>query len=126
MPDEPIKSQASGVAVQLKQPGWFSNKLLGRAVIKDISLGGAGILVSNRVEVPKNILIETSTGHLFNAEVVYQRDEGELFTFLGVLWTDNNDEARIELIEEAQELTNTEPRNENPEARVESRESRSE
>ncbi|MDN2480127.1 PilZ domain-containing protein [Vibrio agarivorans] len=110
MPEEPFKSQASGLAVQLKQPGWFRHKTLGRAVIKDISMGGAGVLVSNRIEVPDKIMVSIPDGDEFSADVVYQRDEGELFTFLGITWSDTNDEKRMALINQVQELTNLESR----------------
>ncbi|MDR9826447.1 PilZ domain-containing protein [Vibrio sp. FNV 38] len=110
MPEEPFKSQTSGLAVQLKQTGWFKKKPLGRAVIKDISLGGAGVLVSNRIQVPDKIIVEIPDGDEFVADVVYQRDEGELFTFLGLTWADKNDDRRMKLIEQVQAHTNLESR----------------
>ncbi|WP_394244736.1 PilZ domain-containing protein [Vibrio astriarenae] len=110
MPEEPFKSQANGLAVQLKQPGWFKNKLLGRAVIKDISMGGAGVLISNRIQIPEKVIVAIPDGDEFTADVVYQRDEGDLFTFLGLTWSDSNDARRMDLINQVQELTNLESR----------------
>jgi hypothetical protein len=73
-------------------------------------MGGAGVLVSNRIEVPDKIIVSIPDGDEFSADVVYQRDEGELFTFLGITWSDTNDEKRMDLINQVQELTNLESR----------------
>ncbi|WP_295900759.1 PilZ domain-containing protein [uncultured Vibrio sp.] len=109
LPKEPFSKQTSGLAVQIYKKGWLKQKL-GHAVIKDISLGGAGLLVSNSLMLPNQIIIKTTTKKEFIADVVYQRKEGELYKFLGVTWGDGNDDSRIELISQVENLTNQESR----------------
>ncbi|MCK6262246.1 PilZ domain-containing protein [Vibrio sp. ZSDE26] len=109
LPEEPFGTQTSGLAVELKKLGWFRRKL-GRAVIKDISLGGAGVLISNKHKIPGKIVIVTPEGLELMADVVYQRPEGKSFTFLGLTWSDGNEDKILELISDVQEITNSKSR----------------
>lgn len=110
-PNEPFGTQTNGLAVEIRKVSWFKRKI-GHAVIKDISLGGAGILVSNRVNVPSRIIVITPNLSEFYADVIYQRKEGDNFTFLGITWADSNDDERLELIAHVQKATSVKSRNE--------------
>ncbi|MEZ8825687.1 PilZ domain-containing protein [Vibrio amylolyticus] len=109
LPQESFDRQTNGLAVKIYQRNWFKRKLA-HAVIKDISHGGAGILVSKNVLVPNEIIIQIDSKKEFLAEVVYQRKEGEQFKFLGVTWLDDNDDFILELIRQVQNVTNQESR----------------
>ncbi|WP_047043554.1 PilZ domain-containing protein [Vibrio mexicanus] len=95
--ERPYDQQSRGLAVEIHETGFFG-KRIGRAVVKDISLGGAGILISNQLSIPENIKIIGPDKIRFYAKVVYQRAEGDRFKFVGVTWNDGKNKQRVSLI----------------------------
>ena len=50
-PEQSLQTQTKGIAVKLKRLGWFGNEI-GSAVVKDMSMGGAGLLAPLKDKVP--------------------------------------------------------------------------
>ena len=55
--DTPYAEQSSGVPAQVKIPLLFFSYRVGRAVIKDLSLGGVGFLAPTRLSLPDHVCL---------------------------------------------------------------------
>lgn len=84
--ETPFDRQSSGLPAQLLTPGFFRDHLLGRIIVKDISLGGAGFLAPVRLLVPKRILIQFDDVTLLAGDVLHRRPIEPLLCFYGVRW----------------------------------------
>ncbi len=93
----PHEQQAQGIPVKLYQSGLFGNQIC-LAVLKDISLGGAGILVPLSRPVPDLITVEYDSETRISAEVVYRRQVSDKLIFLGLSWRDHKREQRLRLL----------------------------
>lgn len=99
--DIPEAMQQGGIAVKLHHP-WFFNYFLCRAVIKDISVGGAGILVPNEHRLPRKIRVAFNDNNGFVGLVKYTRTVTEKLNFVGIEWQSKDELKRIELVAELQ------------------------
>ncbi|HEX5793009.1 MAG TPA: PilZ domain-containing protein [Rheinheimera sp.] len=95
--NQPHESQTQGIAVKLKQPGLFGSQLC-LAVVKDMSLGGAGLLVPLSKTVPDTIVVEYDSQTRIKAEVVYRRRVSDKLEFLGISYLDTKREQRLHLL----------------------------
>ncbi|MBE0378075.1 PilZ domain-containing protein [Pseudoalteromonas prydzensis] len=97
----PAAMQQGGIAVKLHHP-WFFNYFLCRAVIKDISVGGAGILVPSEHRLPRKIRVSFNSTNSFIGIIKYTRTVTEKLNFVGIEWQAKDELKRIELVAELQ------------------------
>lgn len=95
--NQPAETQTKGIAVKLWQSGLFGSQIC-QAVVKDISLGGAGLLVPLTKTVPDIISVEYHQQLRIKAEVVYRRQVSDKLVFLGISWLDAKRELRLNLL----------------------------
>ncbi|GAA0561412.1 MULTISPECIES: PilZ domain-containing protein [Rheinheimera] len=95
--NQPHETQTKGIAVKLKQPGLFGSQLC-QAVVKDISLGGAGLLAPLSKAVPDMLVVEYDSETRIKAEVIYRRAVSDKLEFLGISWLDTKREQRLRLL----------------------------
>ena len=93
----PHEQQAQGIPVKLYQSGLFGKQLC-LAVLKDISLGGAGVLVPLSRTVPEVITVVYDNDTRIDAAVVYRRQVSDKLVFLGLSWRDNKRQQRLKLL----------------------------
>ncbi|NRQ42907.1 PilZ domain-containing protein [Rheinheimera sp. YQF-2] len=95
--NEPHESQTKGVPVKLLQSGLFGSQIC-LAVVKDMSLGGAGLLAPVSKTVPDLIVVQYDGQTRIKAEVVYRRQVSDKLVFLGLSWLDAKRELRLNLL----------------------------
>lgn len=96
-PKQPLLVQAKGVSVRLKAVGWFG-KDVGFAVVKDMSSGGAGLLVSKKDAVPARFWVCYNRETKVKAQVKYRRAVGDKLEFLGLSWIGAEDQLVLTLL----------------------------
>ncbi|WP_215396171.1 PilZ domain-containing protein [Rheinheimera oceanensis] len=94
---QPHETQTKGIAVKLWQSGLFGSQIC-QAVVKDISLGGAGLLAPLTKTVPDIVMVEYDNQFKIKAEVVYRRQVSDKLVFLGISWLDAKREQRLNLL----------------------------
>lgn len=85
----PLQQQTGGLVVTLMEDGLLFDEALGRVIIKDISAGGAGVLASSIITVPKKILIvfpKDAGIKTQKAHVVHMRQLNPALNFYGIQW----------------------------------------
>ena len=95
--NQPHEVQTKGVPVKLLQSGLFGNQIC-LAVVKDMSLGGAGLLAPVSKTVPDLIVVKYDEQTRIKAEVVYRRQVSDKLVFLGLSWLDAKREQRLNLL----------------------------
>lgn len=93
----PHEQQAQGIPVKFYQSGLFGKQIC-LAVLKDISLGGAGVLVPLSRPVPELITVQYDKDTRIEAAVVYRRQVSDKLVFLGLSWRDNKRQQRLKLL----------------------------
>lgn len=96
-PDQAMPLQTKGIAVRLRKTGWFGG-LVGSAVVKDMSIGGAGVLVSVQDQVPTQLWVLYDERIKVRAMVRYRRQVNEKLEFLGLEWQGRNYPQRLALL----------------------------
>lgn len=89
----PLPLQSDGILVTLLTDGRWFNKTLGRVIIKNISAGGAGIVASHLIKIPKKVIVSfpPSTGIApQQARVVHAREINPPLCFYGIEWEDRS------------------------------------
>ena len=66
--------------------------------MKDISLGGAGLLAPLSKAVPDVLVVEYDSETRIKAEVIYRRAVSDKLEFLGISWLDTKREQRLRLL----------------------------
>ncbi|HEY0924362.1 PilZ domain-containing protein [Rheinheimera pacifica] len=94
---QPVAIQSKGIAVKLWQSGLFGSQIC-QAVVKDMSLGGAGLLAPLAKTVPDIVMVEYDNQFKIKAEVVYRRQVSDKLVFLGISWLDAKREQRLNLL----------------------------
>lgn len=94
---QPPETQASGVPVKLKEDRWFGRSIC-QGVVKDISLGGAGILVPSSKQIPDMLITIYDSTTRIKAEVIYRRPVSDKLTFLGLRWVTSDREKHLRLL----------------------------
>lgn len=82
----PLQLQSKGLPAQLWGTGLLFNKLIGQVVIKDLSMGGAGLLAPSRYRVPNRISLVLEGAPGLAGEVMHRREIGPSLVFYGVRW----------------------------------------
>lgn len=86
---QPLQQQSGGLVVMLREASLLLGEELGRVIIKDISTGGAGVLVSSIIKVPKKALIVFPKESGIKPQkvlVVYTRQLNPALNFYGLQW----------------------------------------
>lgn len=94
---ESPEQQSQGISVQLKASSLFGGKLA-QAVVKDVSLGGAGILLSAKQPVPQQFKLVYQGKYSVEAEVVYRQPLTERLLFCGIRWDKSSRHKRFDAI----------------------------
>lgn len=81
----------------LWQSSLFGSQIC-KAVVKDMSLGGVGLLAPLSKNVPDVILVQYDERIRMAAEVVYRRQVSDKLVFLGLSWLDAKREQRLKLL----------------------------
>ncbi|MEE2024050.1 MULTISPECIES: PilZ domain-containing protein [Alkalimonas] len=95
--NQPHEVQTKGVPVTLWQSSLFGSQIC-KAVVKDMSLGGVGLLAPLSKNVPDVILVQYDERIRMAAEVVYRRQVSDKLVFLGLSWLDAKREQRLKLL----------------------------
>lgn len=95
--NQPVALQSKGIAVKIWHTGLFGSQIC-QAVVKDVSLGGAGLLIPQSKVVPDVIAVEYDNQFKIKAEVVYRRQINNELVFLGISWLDAKHEQRLSLL----------------------------
>lgn len=82
----PLELQSRGLPAQLWGSGLLFDKLIGQVVIKDLSMGGAGVLAPSRYRVPNKVRLALAGAPPLGAVVMHRRRIGESLVFYGLQW----------------------------------------
>lgn len=94
---ESPEQQSQGVSIEIRGGSRFGRKV-GRAIIKDISLGGAGILLSAKQPIPEVFRLVYQNSYSSKAEVVYRRPLNGHLIFCGIRWYESNRHKRLKML----------------------------
>ncbi|KFZ38182.1 hypothetical protein HR45_06695 [Shewanella mangrovi] len=95
----PEEQQHDGIAVKLYWPAileWFGCN----AIMKDVGLGGSGLLVPLEKKVPSHIIIEVDETVRLKGKVVHRRQISEKLFFLGIDWRREPDSKRRRMLKQ--------------------------
>jgi hypothetical protein len=81
----PQEKHSRGVEVHVHRSGVFRLYIC-RAIMKDMSIGGAGLLVPTNQKIPDAISVAYDGKTHAKGQVVYRRAESEKLMFIGVEW----------------------------------------
>jgi hypothetical protein len=96
-PQQSLQTQTKGIAVKLKRLGWFGSDI-GSAVVKDMSMGGAGVLAPLKDNVPDQFWVLYDKNAKVKARVCYRKAITDKLEFLGLEWQDNDSSVRLKLL----------------------------
>lgn len=99
----PADEQHDGIAVQLYWPlviEWY----VCNAIMKDVGLGGAGLLVPQDKKVPSRLIVEIASTIRIKGRVVYRRPVSERLQFIGIDWRREADSKRRQVLRVASML----------------------
>lgn len=82
---ESEEQQSSGLAVQLYNKGFFG-KLICLGVLKDISEGGAGVLIPRHQPINDDVVIQLGKKFKLDVDVCYRRTISQRLEFIGFRW----------------------------------------
>lgn len=88
---KPATLQVNGVAAKLFSDSFFEFSIC-NAVLKDVSLGGAGALVPIDKRIPNRVKVMVADKIRLVANVVNRKQVGEKLVFLGLDWTHESEE----------------------------------
>ena len=88
--ETPFAEQSSGVPALVKVPLLCFASTIGRAVIKDLSLGGVGFLAPSRLEIPDRVYLKMNDSPTLQCRILHRREVAPLLTFYGACWYPNN------------------------------------
>jgi hypothetical protein len=96
-PEQSLQTQTKGIAVKLKRLGWFGSDI-GNAVVKDMSMGGAGVLAPLKDNVPDQFWVLYDKNTKVKARVCYRKAINDKLEFLGLEWQGNDSSVRLRLL----------------------------
>ena len=82
----PLESQSCGISARLIVSGLLFDKLVGRAVIKDLGPGGVGFLAPSRFALPDTVSLSLSPQIALECQITYRRAIGQHLIFYGARW----------------------------------------
>lgn len=94
---QPTELQSRGVALKLYPATLFGSEIC-HSILKDISFGGAGLLVPSSAQIPEQILLVYTERHKLKAKVVYKRQINDKLVFLGVCWMPGKEQFVLQLL----------------------------
>ncbi|WP_076413063.1 hypothetical protein [Shewanella sp. UCD-KL12] len=95
--DESLALACDGVTVELYADNWWRKQRLGIANIKNIGLGGAGLLSATRLTVGRSIIIEFQ-GQRLKLEVARSWPVNNKLHFSGAKWVTQDENEIINMI----------------------------
>ena len=96
-PSQPLATQTKGVPVKLKSTSWFGGDI-GSAVVKDMSGGGAGLLVPRKDKVPEKFWVGYDRETRVKAQVKYRQLVDDKLEFLGGSWVSAEPQLVLKLL----------------------------
>ena len=96
--------QRTGLAIKVKHP-WLFRYEICRGVIKDFSVGGAGLLVPAEKKLPRKIIISFNQLYSFTGLIKYSKSINDQLKFIGVEWTTKSEQERMDLVTNLQAFT---------------------
>ncbi|WP_185714233.1 PilZ domain-containing protein [Rheinheimera mesophila] len=96
-PQQSLQTQTKGIAVKLKRLGWFGGEI-GSAVVKDMSMGGAGLLAPLKDQVPDQFWVLYDKTTKVKARVCYRKTINDKLEFLGLEWQGKDNATRLQLL----------------------------
>ncbi|MCL1073460.1 hypothetical protein [Shewanella dokdonensis] len=96
----PTDEQHDGIAVQLYWPlviEWY----VCNAIMKDVGLGGAGLLVPLDKKIPSRLIVEIASTIRIKGRIVYRRQVSERLQFIGIDWRRETDSKRRRVLKVA-------------------------
>ncbi|MCH1929364.1 PilZ domain-containing protein [Shewanella sp. A25] len=95
--EAPKELQHDGYAVKLHWP-WILEWFGCSAIMKDVSLGGCGVLVPIEKNVPKRVMVQLNDETRLKAIVVYRKEVSPKLMFLGIDWGNESEANRHEAV----------------------------
>jgi hypothetical protein len=96
--------QRGGIAVKLKHP-WLFGYQICQGVIKDVSVGGAGLLVPAEKKLPKRVVVVFNQLYSFTGLVRYSKSINDQLKFIGLEWVTKSEQERMDLVVSLQTLS---------------------
>lgn len=100
----PSELQAKGVPAKLLRHSIFSFTIC-KAVLKDISIGGAGALVPAAKKIPNKVKVLIADKMTLNAKVAYRKPVSEELMFLGLDWSSESERKFSEMMKLVSQLS---------------------
>lgn len=95
--ETPLEIQSCGVPAQIRIPGLLFDELVGRAIVKDLSLGGVGFIASSRVVLPDRLLLLLGDCPPLYCQILHRRLVAPQLSFFGARWY-RSDTAQLEAV----------------------------
>lgn len=96
--DECLTLACDGVTVELFADNWWRKQRLGVANIKNIGLGGIGLVSATQLEIGQSIVIEFQ-GHRLKLEVARNWPVNNRLHFSGAKWVTQDENEIINMID---------------------------
>lgn len=84
--ETPLEIQSSGVPAQMRVPGLLFDELVGRAIVKDLSLGGVGFIAFSRYALPDRLLLLLGDCPPLYCQILHRRLVAPQLCFYGARW----------------------------------------
>lgn len=96
-PVQSLELQTKGISVRLLRSSWFGGEI-GLAVVKDMSIGGCGLLVPTLDQVPDKFWVMYDNDIKVKALVRYRKKVNDKLEFLGLQWLGKDYAVRLKLL----------------------------
>ncbi|MBU3023125.1 PilZ domain-containing protein [Aestuariibacter sp. A3R04] len=100
----PSEMQAKGVPAELLRHSIFNYSIC-KAVLKDISVGGAGALVPASKKIPNKVRVLIADKITLKAKVAYRNTVNDELIFLGLDWSNESEKKFNEMIKLVRQLS---------------------
>lgn len=85
--DVPLAMQSQGIAARVYRQGLLFDRLIAQVVVKDMSLGGAGLLVPSQYPLPKKLLLSIDDADKpLQCLIMHRYPVDAALHFVGVSW----------------------------------------
>lgn len=101
---KPKELQVKGVPAKLLRRRFFNFSIC-KAVLKDISVGGAGALVPASKKIPNNVKVLIANKMSLNAKVVRRKLVSDELMFLGLDWSGESEKKFNEVMKLINQLS---------------------
>jgi hypothetical protein len=96
-PAQSLERQSKGIAVRVLRDSLFGGEI-GFAVVKDMSIGGSGLLVPTLDKVPDKFWVMYDNDIKVKAMVRYRKKVNDKLEFLGLQWLGKDYAIRLRLL----------------------------